>query len=70
MVVAPEVIPVTTPAFVTVAVAAVLLAHVPPEVISVSVIVLPVHTALLPEIPAGGALSVINEVIEQPEAAV
>lgn len=52
MVSVPEEMPVTTPAELTVALDGLLLVHVPPDGVAESVIVLPVHTVLLPEIAA------------------
>jgi hypothetical protein len=58
----PAATPVTTPAFVTVALATLLLAHVPP-VVGDSVVVLPTHTAVAPVIDAIGlALTVMTGV--------
>ena len=43
-----------------------LLLHVPPPVISLNVVVLPVHTDVVPEIPLGAAFTVTVVVAEQP----
>jgi hypothetical protein len=51
MITEPAATPVTTPEELIVAKAVLLLAHVPPPVVSVSVAVFPTHTAVLPTIP-------------------
>ena len=53
----PAATPITTPSAVIVAMASLLLLHVPPAVVSVSVILLPVHTAVAPAIGAGPAIA-------------
>lgn len=67
MVAVPVVAPVTTPdAEPTGAIAVLLLLHAPPVVASVSVIVAPTHTLLLPVIAAGEVLTVTVAVVAQP----
>lgn len=57
--------PLTTPVEVTVAMAVLLLAHVPPAGVAVKVMVLPAHNVLLPEIVAP-VVTVISLVAVQP----
>ena len=61
----PAVIPLTTPVELTVAMAALLLAHVPPAGVATKVMVLPAQSVLLPEIVAP-AVTVISFVAVQP----
>lgn len=61
-------IPVTRPVATSiVAIAGVLLAHVPPPVALASVIVCPTHTLLGPVIAPGNAFTVTSAVAEQPD---
>jgi len=62
----PAVTPVTTPVLPTAATPELLLLHVPPDVVSVSAVVVPVQTVLLPVIALGDGLTVIVVVVKQP----
>lgn len=66
----PLAIPATTPAVFTVPSAVLLLLQVPPVVASVSVVVDPAHTLLVPAIAAGVALTVTGVLIKQPVGSV
>ena len=67
MVAVPADTPVTTPVVMpTVAVERELLVHVPPAIISVSVIVEPTQTSLLPIMAGGNAYTVTVTVAAQP----
>lgn len=68
MVTAPAATPVTTPvAELTVALAVLLLLHVPPAVASVSVVLIPVHNVEAPEMAAAAVRSVTTLVtVPQP----
>jgi len=58
--------PTTPPPALTVPTAALLLVHVPPGVVELSVVVAPVHTVLLPVMAAGNGLTVTTAVRVQP----
>ena len=58
--------PVTTPEVPTMALAGILLDHVPPEVASLKDVVDPTQTVGVPVIMAGSALTVITADAEQP----
>ena len=62
----PDATPVTSPPDVTDAIPGALVLHVPPEVASVKVVLLPAHTTGLPAIAAGDAVTVISLVTVQP----
>jgi hypothetical protein len=62
----PAATPVTTPLPVTVAVAVLLLLHVPPETASLSVVVEPTHVNIVPVIAVAGPETVIVAVLAQP----
>ncbi len=64
--VTPVVTPPTTPDELTVATAVALLLHVPPVVVSRSVVVAPWHTLAVPVIKAGSGLTVTMLVAEHP----
>ena len=66
----PLAIPATTPVVFTVPSAVLLLLQVPPVVASVSVVVDPAHTLLVPAIAAGVALTVTGVLIKQPVGSV
>lgn len=58
--------PVTTPDELIVATVVGVIAHVPPGVVLVSVVLAPTHTVLFPEIAAGAAVTVTTRVARQP----
>lgn len=60
--------PVTTPDVLTVPSAVLLLLHVPPVVVSVSVVVRPVHTFIVPVSAAGCRFTLIGNIALQPLA--
>lgn len=66
MVAEPVVTPVTMPATPVLAIAVLLLLHVPPVVPSVSEVVDPAHISVMPEITVGGGLIVTSVVALQP----
>lgn len=59
----PATIPVVAP---TVAVAVLLLLHVPPVVVELNVVTAPVHTVEAPDIAAGNGLTVTVAITRQP----
>jgi hypothetical protein len=71
MIVVPAVTPETIPVLFTVATDGVLLAHVPPEVVLLSVVVVPAHNVPVPEIAAtvgnGLIVTVVVTVVLQPK---
>ncbi len=69
MVAAPVVTPVTTPPA-TVAIAVLLLLHVPPDALCVSAIPMPTHMLAGPLIAAGAAITVTDTEVAQPAAEV
>jgi hypothetical protein len=62
----PVAMPVNIPPVLIVPFAGILLLQVPPDVASVSVMLLPTHTIGVPPITAGNGFTVIGNVIEQP----
>jgi len=67
----PEATPVTTPdADPTIAIDALLLAHIPPPVELLNVVVLAILTVVVPEIAPGAAFTVTIAVTVQPELTV
>lgn len=66
----PALLPVTTPENVFTNALPLLLPHVPPASLFVSVVIAPSHTALEPAIAAGSALTVATALTIQPEGSV
>ena len=66
----PAVIPVTTPVLLTLPAAGLLLLHVPPVGVELSVVVIPVQTVKVPVMADGVELTVIFLVIIQPVGSV
>jgi len=67
MVEVPDVTPLTTPVVEPmVATEVLVLLHVPPDVPSVNVVVLPAQTEVVPEIVAGTAFTVTTAIARQP----